>query len=312
VTEPLVFAIERYEALQAELTKALGAERGTVERERFPDGERGLVVTSSPRNRHAILIGGTVDDRATLELFDLACGLVTQGVNTLSLVIPYFGYSTQERSTKEGEIVTAKARATLLSAVPLARYTNEAVFLDLHTPGIQHYFEGHLHGVHLSAEPSVLAVVKTIAAKNDTVIACTDAGRAKWVQSLANGAGLPAAFVYKSRKGGSVVTTGINADVKDRHVVLYDDMIRSGRSLIQAAEAYKEAGAATITAIATHGLLPGDSLAKVKASGLFDTLYVTDSVPQAKELAKAHGEFLKILPVAPLIAAYVQRTKSAL
>jgi ribose-phosphate pyrophosphokinase len=300
---PLVYAIDRYEALAERFCALPLFERGHLERRDFPDGERYLRILDDLRGRDAVVIGGTIDDRATLELFDIASGLVGLGVNTLSLVVPYFGYSTQERAVWPGEVVTAKARAVLLSAVPRARVTNEIVLLDLHTPGISHYFEGYLHSVHLSGEPLALSIVEGIAAKTPTVVACTDAGRAKWVQSLANRAGLIAAFVYKSRsKSGQVSVTGVNADVNGKHVVIYDDMVRTGSSLLQAAEAYRDAGAAAITAITTHAPLPGDSLTKIKDSGLLTALHCTDSHPHVLELAPRSGGFLKVQSVTDLYA----------
>lgn len=302
----LVFSTTDYQYMQAAVCRARGFKAGELEREIFPDGERGLRILSKMQGRDAVVIGGTNSDAGTLELFDLCCGLVTQGVDTLSIVIPYFGYSTQERAVQRGEVVTAKARAILLSAVPRARRTNEVILLDLHTPGISHYFEGYTHSVHLTASELVLDVVQRIAKKHgDAVVACTDAGRAKWVQQLANEAGLTAAFVYKSRKGGSnTAVTGVNADVRGKHVIVYDDMVRTGGSLIQAGHAYKEAGATEITAIATHAVLPGDSLKRIEASGYFSALYCTDSLPQTVQLAAASPKFFKVLPVAGVITDF--------
>ncbi len=302
----LVFATKDYAYMQAAVCREQGFAAGEVEREQFPDGERYVRILSKMQGRDAVVIGGTNSDAGTLELFDLCCGLVTLGVDTLSIVIPYFGYSTQERAVKRGEVVTAKARAILISAVPRARRTNEVILLDLHTPGISHYFEGYTHSVHLSAAGLVLDVVQRIAkGAGETVVACTDAGRAKWVQQLANEAGLTAAFVYKSRKSGSSTTvTGVNADVRGKRVILYDDMVRTGGSLIQAGKAYKDAGATEITAIATHAVLPGSSLAEIEACGHFSALYCTDSLPQAMELAQRHQKFFKVLPVSGVITDF--------
>lgn len=302
----LVFSTKDYGYMQAAMCRKPGFVAGDVEREVFPDGERYLRILSKVQAADAVVIGGTGSDAATLELFDLCCGLVTQGVDILSIVIPYFGYSTQERVVKAGEVVTAKARAVLLSAVPRARRTNEVILLDLHTAGISHYFEGYLHSVHLSAAGLVLDVVNRIAKENsgDTVVACTDAGRAKWVQQLANDAGLTAAFVYKARRGGGTTVTGVNADVAGKHVIVYDDMVRTGGSLIQAGKAYKDAGAKAITAIATHGVLPGDSLGKIEACGYFSALYCTDSLPNVIALARERPGFFKVLPVTGVLTDF--------
>lgn len=308
MNKTLVYTIAGYEYFAERLSGHPAFCLGRLERKYFADGERWLRITDPDlRGRDAVLVGGTIDDRATLELFDLASGLVALGVDNLSLVIPYFGYSTQERALQSGEVVTAKSRAMLLSAIPRARHSNEVVMLDLHTAGIAHYFEGHVHTVNLSARQLALRVLQGSMARGETVVACTDAGRAKWVQSLANEAGIAAAFVYKARRGADTIVTGINADIADRHVVLFDDMVRSGGSLLQAGKAYKDAGAQSIIGVTTHAVLPGDALDRIHSSGLFEALYCTDSVPQANELAKRHAGFLKVEPVADIYIDYLTK-----
>jgi ribose-phosphate pyrophosphokinase len=301
-----VFASERYEYLKAQMCSTSDFTPGGLHRASFADGERHLRFDDDLHGKDVVLIGGTIDDAATLELYDMALGLIGLGIHKLSLVIPYFGYSTQERAVKRGEVVTAKARAVLLSAIPRARMWNEVLLVDLHTPGIAHYFEGHLHSVQLSALPIALGIVQQASAHDSAVVACTDAGRAKWVQALANQAKLPAAFVYKSRQeDGRTAVTGVNADVKGKHVIIYDDMVRSGGSLIEAGQAYAKAGAAKITAIVTHAVLPGDSLRAVRDSGLFTALHCTDTHPRAVELVGQSGGFLKVHPIAGLLQDYL-------
>lgn len=301
----LVFATEPYEYLSKELCALPGFNRGELLRKTFPDGERYLRISSSAYGRNVIVLGGTIDDRSTLEIYDMASGLVALGADNLSIIVPYFGYSTQERAVLAGEVVTAKSRANLLSAIPKARLSTEIVLLDLHTPGIAQYFNADVHSVHLSAHSIHLALIREVMEKGDTIIGCTDAGRAKWVQELANEAGLPAAFVYKRRESdGSTSVTGINADVKDKQLVLYDDMVRSGSSLINAASAYKTAGAATVTAIVTHGVLPGGALKCLEESGHFAALHCSNSHPAA--VGQAPG-FLKIHSVAGLFNEYLTR-----
>ena len=132
------------------------------------------------------------------------------------------------------------------------------------------------------------------------MLASTDAGRAKWVQALANDLGVQPSFVWKRRVTGSrtevVATSG---QVEGKNVVLYDDMIRTGGSLVNAARAYRDAGAVRLSAVTTHGVLPGDALAKIRASGLFDAIVATDSHPRAVELA---DDFLQIRSIAGLLA----------
>ena len=301
-TTPLVYATHAY----AYLGKAIAAHRawelGACTRETFPDGEHYLRIDSDPADRDVVLVGGTVDDASTLELYDLACGLVTGGAERLRMVIPFYGYSTMERAVRAGEIVTAKTRARLLSSIPMASRGTQVFMLDLHVASIAYYFEGGIRPIHVYGKPLVIAAAHQLAG-NDFVLACTDAGRAKWVESLANDIGVEAAFVYKRRVSGtSTHVTGVSAQVAGKHVVIYDDMIRTGGSLLGAAAAYRDAGAARIDAIATHGLFPGESLAKIRGSGLLGRIVTTDSHPRAVALA---DDYLQVTSTAALLAEHL-------
>ncbi|HET9993393.1 MAG TPA: ribose-phosphate diphosphokinase, partial [Kofleriaceae bacterium] len=276
ITSPLVFSIAAYDYLGVAIAAAGGWEYGSVYRERFPDGEHYCRIDTDPADRDVILVGGTIDDAATLALYDLACGLVSNGAYRLSLVIPYFGYSTMERSTRDGEIVTAKTRARLLSSIPLASRGTQVFLLDLHVASIAHYFEGGIRPIHVYAKDLITDQARRLGG-DDFVLACTDAGRAKWVESLANDLGVDAAFVYKRRHDEATEVTGVSAQVAGKRVVIYDDMIRTGGSLINAAQAYRDAGAVAIDAVATHGLFPHDSLARIQSTGLFGQVVTTDS-----------------------------------
>ncbi len=279
----LVFALPEYRGMQERLCEA-GHEAGEVAIDTFPDGERYMRIVSEASGRDVVLLGGTTSDAATLMLFDLGCALVRCGALRLTLIVPYYGYATMERAVRPGEVVTAKTRAALLSAIPMASYGNRILLLDLHAEGIPHYFEGGLTAFHVYAKP-VLRDAITRLGGDDFVLACTDAGRAKWVESLANDVGVTAAFVFKRRLSGDrTEVSALDAQVQGKRVVIYDDMIRTGGSLIGAARAYKQAGATSLAAVATHGLFPGESLAKIQASGLFTDIVCTDSHPRALAL----------------------------
>jgi ribose-phosphate pyrophosphokinase len=162
-----------------------------------------------------------------------------------------------------------------------------------------------MHPVHVYASPIIKDAIKRCGG-DDYVLACTDAGRAKWVESLANDLGVTAAFVYKRRLDGKrTEVSGVSAHVSGKTVVIYDDMIRTGGSLLEAAAAYRDAGAVAIDAVATHGLFPGDSLAKIEAGGLLGSIVVTDSHPRAVALAGTRPGFLQVESVAGLLIEHL-------
>ena len=198
MTAPIVFSTQAYDYLGRAVAAAGGWELGCVTRRTFPDGEHYLRIDTDPADRDAVLVGGTIDDRNTLELYDLACGLVTAGAYRLRIAMPFFGYSTMERSGRPGEVVTAKTRARLLSSVPMASRGTQVFLLDLHVAAIAHYFEGGIRPIHVYGKSIVTAAARRLGG-DDFVLACTDAGRAKWVESLANDLNVAAAFVARHR-----------------------------------------------------------------------------------------------------------------
>jgi ribose-phosphate pyrophosphokinase len=312
----LVFSTASYAQNAADLCRTLltQTERvsscalGQLHRRTFPDGEHYLRIEEPVTGRDVVLVGGTSTDSDTLEIYDLACSIVKYGARSLSLVIPYFGYATMERAVRAGEVVTAKTRARLFSSIPNGDAPNRIFLFDVHTEGLPYYFEGPSVPVHVYGKPLVMQLVQEIAKVTpDIVLACTDAGRAKWVESLANDMNLPASFVFKKRlEGDRTQVVAVSAQVQDKHVVIYDDMIRTGGSLMQAARAYLDSGATKVTAVTTHGIFPGDALAKIEASKLIAQIACTDSHPSARSLA---GSYLRVESAAHLFAqAILART----
>ena len=306
MNEPLIFSTAAYDYLAQGIAAHGGWECGVLDRQTFPDGENYRRICTDPADRDVILVGGTVDDVSALELFDLACGLVNYGAYRMRLVIPYYGYSTMERASKPGEIVTAKTRARVLSSIPMASRGTQVFLLDLHVGAIAHYFEGGIRPIHVYGKDIITAAARRLGG-TDFVLACTDAGRAKWVESLAKDLAVDAAFVYKRRTSGTETeVTGVSANVTGKHVIIYDDMIRTGGSLLNAAHVYKENGATAIDAIATHGIFPGDSLERIRSTGLFGQVVTTDSHPRAVAL---RGDFLRVESTATLLTEHLKSNR---
>lgn len=302
--KPLVFGTQRYQSIARQMTQNGKWVTGKTVIETFPDGERYQRIDSKIQGEAVVLVGGTASDADTLELYDLACALVKYSAKKLDLVIPYYGYSTMERAVQWGEVVTAKTRARLLSSIPMAPRGTRVFFLDLHSEGIPHYFEGNITPIHVYGKPFVVEVARKLGGKK-FVLASTDAGRAKWVQSLANDLGVQPSFVFKKRTDGRKTTiTAVSAHVEGEHVIIYDDMIRTGGSLMKAAQAYLNAGAKKIDVITTHGIFPEDAVQKIQASGLIQSIHCTDSHPNASQIK---NDFLKVHPVAPLFVEAIKK-----
>lgn len=299
----IIYSTQSYSYFANLLVQQTGFNQGWIDSDFFPDGESYHRIETSPQGQNVILVGGAATEFTTLELFDLACALIEQGAKRLSLVVPYYGYSTMERATRLGEVVKAKTRAILLSAIPRGAGNNRIIMLDLHSEGIPYYFSSNVNPVHLYGKNMVFEATAQFGGQN-FILASTDAGRAKWVESLANDLNVPSAFVYKRRLSGSeTAITGINADVKGKIVIIYDDMIRTGGSLLKAAKAYKEAGADRIYVITTHLLLTSDIRDRLQAEGLITKIVGSNSHPNSQNLENG---FLLVKDVSSIFAQYLK------
>lgn len=280
----VLFSTTSYSYLSQELRSAFSFELGQIDEKLFPDGERYHRIITDVTNRKIVLIGGTIDDQNTIELYDLAQGIIHAGAASLEIVIPYFGYSTMERGVLKGEIVKAKNRALLFSSLPPCDEANKVYLMDLHSEGIPYYFDRDIRTSHIYCKQIIMDSARDVGGE-DFVLASTDAGRAKWVESLANEMGVKSAFVYKQRLSGDQTSiTGVNADVAGHVVVIYDDMIRTGGSLMQAAAAYKAAGARKIVALTTHGLFTGNALERIHDHGIIEKIVSTNTHPNASKI----------------------------
>jgi ribose-phosphate pyrophosphokinase len=290
------------------LGERLGVAVADIERKQFPDGEAYLRLPLADRygllGEDVVIVGATESERSIEEIYRLGCAVVKHGARSLVLVIPYFGYSTMERSTRPGEVVTAKTVARQLSVIPRAPRGNWVLLMDLHASGIVYYFEGDTVSMELYAEPVVVEAINRLGLAS-LCLASTDMGRAKWVETFANHLHAPVALIHKKRLSGSQTKiSAVVGDVAGRDVVIFDDMIRTGGSLIQAAEAYLEAGARSVYAVATHLVLPPGTVERLEASPLA-RIIGTDTHPS--HLQVVGRATFEVVSVAGLFAEVVSR-----
>ncbi len=290
------------------LAGALGVSVSAVDRQDFPDGEHYLRFDLADRfellGRHVVLVGATESGTNIDELYRLGCAAVKYGAQTLILIIPYFGFSTMERAVKPGEVVSAKTVARMLSAIPRAPQGNWVLLMDLHASGIVHYFEGDVVALELHAQTTMARAIEALGL-NDLCLASTDMGRAKAVEAFANLFHAPVALIHKKRLSGSETqVAAVVGEVAGKNVIIYDDMIRTGGSLIQAAEAYLSAGAKSVTAATTHLVLPPTAIEKLDTSPIA-RIIGTDTHPNHR-LVEDRAKF-QIVSVAELFGDVVKR-----
>jgi len=273
-----------------------------IEKRTFPDGEHYWRIENSQdiSGKPAIYVCGTINDEAILEAYNVACTLVRESCSSLHLVIPYFGYSTMERAVQSGEIVTAKNIAQLFSSIPPSANGNYIYMIDLHSTNMQYYFGENVHPIHLTTEPLIYKIISDIRSKEGgVVLASADTGCAKWIEKMSDHMGVEAAFIVKQRISASeTVVKALKANVKGKNIIIFDDMIRSGGTIINAAKAYKAMGAKDVFVICVHGILIHGAVEKLKDSGVIKKLYCSNTHPHAQNI---HDDFVKVCDVSDII-----------
>ena len=284
----LIFSTPDYVPLAKRLCEIAEYKPGNVSFNPFPDGETGLCIADKVQGREVTVLAGMPSAKDTMMLYYLLYGLIRYGAEQLKVVIPYFGCSTMERTNHKGEVPTAKANAVLLSTIGNMRRTT-FLLMHLHTDGIPQYFEGRCSVQHLSCEALLTNMIRDTVNGDKFVIGTADAGGAKAVQRLAKLCNVDVAVVFKERASGSETTIRqTQGDVGGKHVVIVDDMVRTGSSLKQAALSYRAMGAKKVSVVVSHGVFietdPQAALDRLFDDGAIDHLNCTDTHPRVSQL----------------------------
>jgi ribose-phosphate pyrophosphokinase len=279
------------EHLGIEVTEAHVSEFASGESHcRFAESVRGadvFIVQS-----HGELDGRSVND-AIMEHLIMVDAARRASAKRITAVMPFYGYSRQDRKSEGREPITARLVADLFEAAGASRL----VSVDLHSGQIQGFFNGPVD--HLLAMPVLVEHLRSVA--DDLVVVSPDAGRVKVAERYAQQLSADLAIVHKRRVVGQmnvVEAKDVVGDVAGRDCVLIDDMIDTAGTICQAAELLMERGARSVTAAATHGVFSGPAIDRLKNSVL-DQVIVTDTLPIGSD---KQFDKLEILTVAPILA----------
>jgi ribose-phosphate pyrophosphokinase len=266
---------------------------------KFSDGEIRIKIEENVRGKDVFVIQPTCApvNENLMELLIMIDALSRASANRITAVIPYFGYARQDRKDQPRVPITAKLVANLLTVAE----ANRVLTLDLHAGQIQGFFDIPLD--HLFAINVFLDYFKKIKI-NNLVMVSPDVGGIKTARAYAKKFHAGLAIVDKRRNTPeSTEVMHILGEVRGKNVILVDDIIATGSSLTEAAEAIKEAGAKKIFAAVTHGVLSGDAVAKINASTI-DELIITDSIPLAED---KKSQKIKVVSVSKLFAEAIKR-----
>ena len=277
---------------------------------RFSDGEIGVSIEESVRGADVYVVQPTCEpaNEHLFELLIITDALKRASAYHINLVMPYFGYARQDRKTRSREPITAKLVANLLEKAG----ANRVISADLHAGQIQGFFDipfDHLTGIPLLASYFRRSLVKEMEAGMVTVVSPDIGGvvRARKFAGVLNNADL--AIVDKRRShevANQCEVMEIIGNIEGKTCVLVDDIIDTAGTIVKAAEALKERGAKEVYACATHGVLSGPAIDRLKNSVIKEVV-LTDTIP-----LKEHKRIDKIrqLPIAPLFAEALRRIHS--
>ena len=288
--------------LAKEISASRGIPLGLMEVGQFGEGEIRVKINENVRGTDVFIIQSTcppVND-TWMELLIVIDAMRRASARRITAVIPFYSYGRQDRKDQPRVPITAKLVANLIEAAG----TDRVLTMDLHADQIQGFFDIPLD--HLMSMP-VFADWVTKKKLGDVVVAAPDLGGVKDARYLAEKIGAPLAIVDKRRFGPvQTAVQNVIGDVKDKVVVMSDDIITSGSSIAEAALALKQRGARDIYALVTHGIFSGPVVERLRNSGIKE-IVVTNTVPLNEVAKKITDPPVRVLSVASMFGEAIRR-----
>ncbi len=291
-----VFSGTKSRYMAEEICKDLGVPLGQMNIQHFADGEFEVSFEESIRGCEVYLVQSTFPNSDNLmELLLMIDAAKRASARQVVAVIPYFGWARQDRKDKPRVSIAAKLVADLLSAAGVTR----VICMDLHADQIQGFFDVPVD--HLYASSVFIPYIESLNLEN-LVIASPDVGGAKRANSYAKFFNVPLILCHKQRAKANVVETmTVIGDVKDKNVIIIDDMVDTAGTITKAADLMMENGAKSVRALCSHAIMSDPASERIDACGLSEMMF-TNSIPFTKECKKA-----TILTVAHLFADTIRR-----
>jgi ribose-phosphate pyrophosphokinase len=301
MTDIRVFSGRSNPLLAARICEYLGLSLGRVQLDNFPDGEISLKLSEDVRGRDAFVVQSTcppVNDSLMELLIFIDC-LKRASAQRITVVVPYFGYARQDRKDEGRVPITAKMVADIVTKAGADR----VLTLELHAAQIQGFFDIPVD--NLSAQPVFSAYFESLQLDPLTLVS-PDVGNAKQSRVYADRMNATLAIIDKRRISGSEATSlAVIGDVKDRNVLMIDDIIATAGTVLEACQLVRRQGARRIIVAATHGVLCGPAVQRLEQAGI-DHLAVTDTIP-VPEAVRSRLPSLTILTVSELLGEAIRR-----
>lgn len=290
-----IFSGSASQALTKDICEYYGIDQGNLQVNKFSDGEFQPVFNESVRGCDIFIVQSTNPPAENLlELLMMIDAGKRASANSITCIIPYYGFARQDRKDKPRVSIASKMVADILSTAG----ANRVITMELHAPQIQGFF--NIPVDHL--ESSIVFVPYIRALNQDNlVIAAPDVGASNRIREVAKALNLPMVICDKERiRANEIANMTVIGDVKGKDVVVIDDIIDTGGTLCKAAAMLIEKGAVSVRAMCCHPVLSGKAYENIDKSVITELL-VTDSIP-----LKQHHEKIKVISVAPLFARAIR------
>ncbi len=278
----------------------LGTELGNARVGRFSDGEIRVEIDESVRGADVYVIQSTcapVNDNL-MELIIMADALKRASAGSVSAVMPYFGYARQDRKSAPRAPISARTVTDMLSVTGI----NRLITMELHAGQIQGFFNGPVD--HLYTSPVMIKYLKSLDLTNPVIVS-PDAGGVERARAYAKRLNASLAIVDKRRAGPNVAEVmNLIGDVEGCDAIIVDDMIDTGGTLVQGANALKNFGANRVFAVSTHPVLSGPAISRISESCL-EQVIVSDTIPLTS--AGRACPKIKVMSVADILGEAIKR-----
>lgn len=295
----LVFSGSANPELAKAIATALRINVGRALIGQFKNGETRIKIHDNVRGGDVFVVQSTCSpvDHHLMELLLMIDAMRRASAARVTAVIPYYGYAKQEKKTSGREPISAKLVSNLIRTAGADR----VLTMDLHAPAIEGFFDIPVD--HLQAAQLLSDYVRDLSPHNPVVVS-PDAGGVGRANRFRERIGAGLAIIAKQRpEPDTAEVLEMVGEVEGKTAIIVDDMISTGGTLVEAAQALIERGATKVYACATHGIFAGDALEHIARSDLVETI-VTDTIPQSANAAAAR---VRVISVASLFAEAIMR-----
>ena len=300
-----IFAGNSNKPLACAMAACLGVTMGRSDVGKFSDGEIELNIHESVRGSDVFVVQSTSSPVNTnlMELLIILDAMRRASAGRITAVIPYYGYARQDRKVHARDPITAKLVADLIGKAGADR----VLTMDLHAAQIQGFFDVPVD--HMCGAPTLIPYFerKIAGSRENVVIMSPDLGSVGRARQFAERLDVPLAIVDKRRPKANVSEiVNIIGEIEGRDVIIVDDMVDTAGTLCNAARTVRERGAKSVSACATHAVLSGPAIERIRQSPLEELVLLdTIALPPEKQIEK-----IKVLSVAPVLAEAVARIYS--